>query len=265
LRAPTARRLRWSSPARKVQRLRGVTPGTRKPRQTRRFHKDVTVRESREHFPDRPYVKRLGPHRCAILDALEDAGGMLTLEELCEVLRRDRPRDVRRRILPMLQKAEIIEVDCDVITLTPDWLARLEEERERTGEISHAEMQREEHRKQRERYRDYLQGVQRLPSKASRTAIAKGRAARVEGMAAIAERAAAAAETKELRRAEAFVRDRLRELGRIRLELLQDIAHDEGIDPWSIPQAVEALGCRVERLPEFGNRRFVFPPLEATA
>ncbi|MDQ3303836.1 MAG: hypothetical protein M3518_10890, partial [Actinomycetota bacterium] len=61
-------------------------------------------------------------------------------------------------------------------------------------------------------------------------------------------------------RAEAFVRARLRELGRIRLSLLQDIWHDSGGDPWSIPQALEALGCRVEELPEFDNRRFVFPP-----
>ena len=85
------------------------------------------------------------------------------------------------------------------------------------------------------------------------------------GLAAIAERAAAAAKTEELRKAEAFVRDRLRELGRIRLELLQDIWHDEGGDPWTIPQAVETLGCRVEELPEFGNRRFVFAPAEYAA
>ena len=265
LRAPTAPRLRWSSPARKVRRLRGVTPGTRRVRQTRRFHKDITTRESRIHFPDTPFVKRLGPHRCAILDALEAGGGALTLRELCEVLHRSRPRDVRRRILPMLEKAGIVEVDGDVITLASDWLARLEEEREHTGEISHAEAQREEHRKQRERYRDYLRGVKRLPSKAGRNAIAKGHAARVDGMAAIEERAAAAAKSEELRKAEAFVRDRLQALGRIRFGLLQDIARDEGLDAWSIPKAVQALGCRVEKLPEHENRQFVFPPMEGAA
>src|SRR5215210_7906216 len=156
LRAPTAPRLRWSSPARKVQRLRGVTPGTRRVRQTRRFHKDITMKESRVHFPDTPFIKRLGPHRCAILDALETAGGTLTLQELCEVLHRSRPRDVRRRILPMLEKAGIVEVDGDVVRLAADWLDRLEVERERKGEISHAEQQREDHRKERERYRGYL-------------------------------------------------------------------------------------------------------------
>jgi hypothetical protein len=221
------------------------------------------MKESRIHFPDTPCVKRLGPHRCAILDALEAAGGVLTLQELCEVLRRSRPRDVRRRILPMLVKAGIIVVDGDVITLASDWLARLEEERERTGEISHAEEQREEHRKQRERYREYLKAIKQVPSKASENAVKKGHDARAEGLSAIAERAAAAAETEELRRAEAFVRGRLRVLGRIRLELLQDIYRDAGGDPWTIPQAVKSLGYRVERLVEFENEPFVFAPEEA--
>jgi hypothetical protein len=265
LRAPTAPRLRWSSPARKVQRRRGVTPDTRRVRQTRRFHKSITVKESRDHFPDTPYVKRLGPHRCAILDALEDAGGTLTLQVLCEVLRRSRPRDVRRRILPMLEEARIIEVDGDVIRLVADWLEKLEEERERKGEISRAEQQREDHRKQRERYRGYLEAVRLQPSRASQEAVRRGHEQRRAGLAAIAERAAAAAKTEELRKAEAFVRERLQVLGRIRLELLQDIWRDEDGDPWTIPQAVEALGCRVERLPEFGNRRFVFPPQEGAA
>jgi hypothetical protein len=166
LRYPSAPRLRWSSPARKVQRLRGVTPGTHRVRQTRRIHKDLTVRDSKHHFPDTPYIRRLGPHRCAVLDALEFAGGKLHLQSLCEILHRKRPWDVRRRVLPMLERAGIIEVDGDVIRLAPGWLARLEEERERKGEISYAEKQREEHRKQRERYHDYLESVRRQPSRA---------------------------------------------------------------------------------------------------
>jgi len=175
LRAPTAPRLRWSSPARKVQRFRDVTPGTRRVRWTRRFHKDITMKESRIHFPDTPCVKRLGPHRCAILDALEAAGGTLTLQQLCEVLHRSRPRDVKRRILPMLEGAGIIEVKGDVVTLAADWLARLGEERNRTGEISYAEEQREKHRKQRRRYREYLAAVKQSPSKAGRENVRKAR------------------------------------------------------------------------------------------
>jgi hypothetical protein len=232
-------------------------------RQTRRYHKSITLEESKDHFPDTPYVKRLGPHRCAILDALEDAGGELTLQELCEVLHRSRPRDMRRRILPMLEKAGIIGVDGDVITLVGDWLEKNEEERERKGEISRAEQQREDHRKQRERYRDYLESLKRQPSRAAWDAIKHGHEQRRVGLAAIEERAAAAAKAEEQRKAEAFVRNRLRELGRIRFALLQDIARDEGLDPWTIPQAVKALGCPTKRLPEFGNRRFVFAPEEA--
>jgi len=175
LRAPTAPRLQWSSPAKKVRRIRGVTPGTRRVRQTRRFHKNLTMKESRDHFPDTPYVKRLGPHRCAFLDALEDVGGESTLQELCEVLHRSRPRDVRRRILPMLAKAGIIELDGDVVRLAGDWRERLEEERERTGEISRAEQQREDHRKQRVRYRDYLESVRRQPSRAGQENVKRSR------------------------------------------------------------------------------------------
>lgn len=265
LRAPTAPRLRWSSPVRKVKRLRGVTPDTRRVRQTRRLHKDLTVKESMDHFPDTPYIKRLGPHRCAILDALEDAGGELHIEDLCEILHRKRPRDVRRRILPMLEKAEIIEREGDLIRLAGDWLEKLDEERERKGEISHAEKQRKDHRKQRERYRDYLESVKHQPSRSARAAVNQGHKKRKAGLAAIAERAAAAAKTEEQRKAETFVRDRLRELGRIRLGLLRDVARDEGIDPWAIPKAVEVLGYCVEELPEFGNRRFVFAPAEGAA
>jgi len=178
LRAPAAPRLRWSSPARKVQRLRGVAPGTRRVRQSRRFQKDLTMKESKDHFPDTPYVKRLGPHRCAILDTLEDAGGALTLRDLCEALHRSRPRDVRRRILPMLEKAGIIEVNGDVIRLVTNWLEKLEEERERKGEISRAEQQREDHRKERERYRGYLQAVKRQPRRAGLTAVRVSRGRR---------------------------------------------------------------------------------------
>jgi hypothetical protein len=31
------------------------------------------------------------------------------------------------------------------------------------------------------------------------------------------------------------------------------------------PRVLEALGCRVEELPEFGNREFVFVPLDGAA
>jgi hypothetical protein len=43
---------------------------------------------------------------------------------------------------------------------------------------------------------------------------------------------------------------------------LQEIWYDAGGDHWTIPKAVDALGYRVEELPEYDNRRFVFAPSE---
>jgi hypothetical protein len=230
-------------------------------RQTRRFHESLTAAD----LEDTPAVKRLGPGRGAIIDTLEFAGGELQLEDLCEVLHRKRPRDVRRRILAPLEVAGIVECEGDVIRLVGAWLDRLEEERERKGEISQAEEQREKHRKDGERYRDYLKSVKHLPSRASEEVVALGYESRAAGLAA-----AAAAKSEEQRRAAAFVRNTLKNekllvSGGIRLGHLRDIWRDAGGDPWTIPQAVEALGCHVEALPEFGNRKFVFPPREAVA
>jgi hypothetical protein len=64
-----------------------------------------------------------------MLDALDAAGGTLTLPQIAETLHRSRPRDIRRRNLPMLEAAGIVEVHGDVVSLAADWLARLEEQR----------------------------------------------------------------------------------------------------------------------------------------
>ncbi len=53
--------------------------------------------------------------------------------------------------------------------------------------------------------------------------------------------------------------------GRIRMSLLCGVAADESHRAHDVPRAVEALGCRVERLPEFGNAQFVYPPVEEVA
>jgi hypothetical protein len=103
------------------------------------------------------------------------------------------------------------------------------------------------------------------PSAAGIRAIERSHEQRRAVLTAAAERVAAAAKLEEQLRAEAFVRDRLRTLHRIRLGLLQDLWRDEGGDPLTIPPAVEALGYRVERLAEFENERFVFAPEEGAA
>jgi hypothetical protein len=111
LRAP---RLRWPQP--KYTPRRGLVTGTRK------------VRQGVKPEP-RPAIKRLGKIRGAILDALDAAGGTLTLRQIAETLHRSRPRDIRRRNLPMLEAAGIVEVHGGVVSLAADWLSRLEEQR----------------------------------------------------------------------------------------------------------------------------------------
>jgi Domain of unknown function (DUF3854) len=112
LRSPiTAPRLRWSTPGRKAR--RGTVPGTRRVRDT------VT--------PAREAVKRLGKIRGAVVDALVSVGGSATIAQLCEILRRKRPRDLRRRVMPMLVEAGIVALDGEVATLTPDRVDRLAE------------------------------------------------------------------------------------------------------------------------------------------
>jgi hypothetical protein len=135
LRAP---RLRWSSPALKGR--RGVVKGTRH------------VRLSLAPRP-RPAVKRLGKIRGAFLDALDAAGGSSTVVEICEVLHRSRPRDMRRRVMPMLVEAHIITVDGDEVTLAADWLERLEEARELGGEIEAERRELANHKRSSEAFR----------------------------------------------------------------------------------------------------------------
>jgi hypothetical protein len=128
LRAP---RLRWSRP--KFTPRRGVVDGTRMVR------KSVKL-ESRDR------IKRLGKIRGAILDVLDAAGGSATLEEIAITLHRSRPRDLRRRNLPMLEEAAIIVIDDDVVRLTEDWLERLEEQRDLGKELEADELATERHK-----------------------------------------------------------------------------------------------------------------------
>ncbi len=238
-------RLRWSQP--KYTPRRGLVSGTRKARQSPKAE-------------PRDRIERLGKIRGAILDALDAAGGSAPLQEIADALHRKRPRDIRRRNLPMLEDTGIIQVDGDTVSLTDNWLEALEEQRRLGKEIEAEELAERRYKVKSRAFHRRHETPKSEPSAASLEVIRRSREQRRDGLAAIAERAAAAAKTEEQRKAEAFVRDRLRELGRIRLTLLQDIWHDSGGDPWSIPQALEALGCRVEELPEFDNRRFVFPP-----
>ena len=128
LRAP---RLMWSRPA--FTPKRGTVSGTRR------------VRESKASEPQ-GRVERLGKVRGAILDVLDAAGGGATLQELADALHRKRARDLRRRNLPWLEEAGILAVEGDIVTLTEDWLERLEDAREAGGELEAEELARKRHR-----------------------------------------------------------------------------------------------------------------------
>lgn len=256
---PRAPRLMWSAP--RFAPKRGTVRGTRK------------VRQSKPPSP-RPAVARLGKIRGAVVDALYASGGSCTLAELCSMLHRKRPRDLVRRkkspkgrygLLVWLEDAGILGVEGDRVALTEDWLRRLEDAREAGGELEAEELALRRYRDKSRAYHRRNEPQQSKPSAAGLAAVKRSHEQRQAGIAAIKQRAAAAARTEEQRKAEAFVRDLLRELGRIRLALLQDVARDEGLDPWAIPKAVETLGLRVERLSEFGNRRFVFGSIEGAA
>lgn len=135
---PDVPRLRWSSPGRRPR--RGLVNGTRK------------IRESIPAEPSAT-IRRLGKIRGSVVDALDDAGGRLTLQELCEALHRARPRDLRRRVLPMLEEAGIVAVEDGMVGLAEGWVGRLEEVRLADGEIEREDLDRKRHRTQREAFR----------------------------------------------------------------------------------------------------------------
>jgi hypothetical protein len=256
LRYPSAPRLRWSSPATLGRLVRSVEGAT---------GRNVTEAIGENIFapPDyRPYGKRLGPHRGAVLDTLEAAGGEMHLKELCEAMHRKRPWDVRRRILQPLEEVGIIEMDGDVIRLAGEWLAQLDERREADGEIEQAERQAKKHRRQGESYRLYLERQKHGTPKASADAVQRSHDLR--------DRRLREARKEEERR-RSPVPPALRELvstlvkqnGRLRMGLLRGIAAEEGYHFGHVPRAVEELGLHVEELPEFDNEPFVFASAEA--
>jgi hypothetical protein len=249
LRAP---RLMWSSP--KFTPKRGTVSGTRK------------VRESKPHAP-RDAVARLGKIRGAILDVLDAAGGTATVQEIADALHRKRARDIRRRNLPMLEEAGILSVEGDAVTLADGWLDRLREARETGGEIKAADIARKRYELKSRAYhaRDKVQTSK--PTAVGLAAVERSHEKRAEHIAEHDEHQARlrAAELEHKRFVKRFVHDRLRALGRIRLELLQQILRDAGGTPSYALPAAKSLGCTVERLPEYGDSEFVFAPREWAA
>jgi hypothetical protein len=252
-RPPSTPPLRWSSPGVRRREFE-LVPG--------RFVVRSTGARPRDEQEDlSPYIKRLGPHRRAVLDVLVANGGEVRLEALCKALLRKRPRDVRRRILGDLEEAGIIECEGDVVRLAREWRARLDEKREADGEIERAEKQAERHREQSKRYREHLDRVKHGTPKVSLDAAKRTKDLRKKRMREIAdenERDQAPTPPE----VEVFVRRILGQNERIRMGLLCEIAMNEGLRWRDVPPAVERMGYRVERSPVYDNEQFVFPPIQ---
>lgn len=240
---PKVPRLRWSRP---------------KWKPTKKMIMEYRLRELSSLPEPRERIERLGKVRGAVVDALEASGGELSLGELCEVLHHGRPRDVRRRVLPMLEDAGIVGCEGDVVSLAGDWHERLAVARKTGGELEADELA-EAHRKLKSRaFRNRDGAPESKPSAAGLEAVRRSHAmrdARLRELAREEEERRKAGPPPELG---AMISRMLGQLGRMRMGLLRELAAEEGFDRRDVPDAVRAMGCRVEGLAEYGGEEFVF-------
>src|SRR5215218_5900944 len=125
---PRAPRLMWS---------RAKWKPTKKMIRDHRLGKLSMLPEPREG------VKRMGKRRGHLFDALDCAGGTLTLQELGAItgrrpwglVRRKKTEKGREGLLIWPERAGIVVIDGDTVSLAPDWLDRLEAQRELGEEI----------------------------------------------------------------------------------------------------------------------------------
>lgn len=93
-------------------------------------------------------IPRLGKTCGAALDALLAAGGEEDYRRLASVIHL-RPQDLRRRVIPRLEKHKIVECVGDTVRLTSDWRENLERRRLATGEIAAERRDVERYKRQR--------------------------------------------------------------------------------------------------------------------
>jgi hypothetical protein len=258
LRAPSAPRLRWSSPARRRRREFELVPGRAVVRRTGARPVDEQA--------DMPAYKRLCPHRGAIVDQLEAHGGSLGILELMEALGRSnsRKRDFRRRILSRLEEAGVVEVSeaSDTVLLAADWLDRLNERREADGEIEQAERLAKRYRTESESYRTYLEREKNGTPQASLDAVRRSHELRKRRLQEMREEDERDHEPTPPE-IEKLIKSALAQNKRVRLNLLAEMALGEGLRWRDVRPAIKRMGYRIERLPEFLNEEFVYRPLPA--
>lgn len=113
-----------------------------------------------------PGILRLGKSCEAFIDHLDASGGTLDLEVLAALMGSSCTRYLKRKILPRLVDAGIVAFSGDNVTFTCDWLAELERERERAGEISAANRDMARYAREREAYRNRTQSrPERVPER----------------------------------------------------------------------------------------------------
>ena len=218
----------------------------------------ATGAKPRDEQRPAPAIKRLGPHRGAVADTLEDAGGELHITDLMDALHRTgRVRDFRRLILRDLIESGVIECEGDVIRLACEWRARLDERRERDGEIFQAELQAEKHKAESKKYREHREREKRGTPQASMDAARRTKEMREKRLQEIREEKERDQDPTPPEVA-AFVRRILSNHKRMRLGLLCEVAREQGLRWRDIPSAVERIGYRVEKLPEYQNATFIF-------
>jgi len=247
---PKVPRLRWSRP---------------KWKPTPKMIMEYRVRELSRLPEPRERIERLGKIRGAVVDALEVAGGELSLLELCEILHHGRPRDVRRRVLPMLEDAGIIKCEDDVIKLAAEWREKLNTARENGGELEADELAEDRRKLKSRAYRERDNPLASKPSAAGLEAMRRSRAmrnARLEELARAEEERRKAGPPPELA---ALISGLLSKNDRLRMGLLCELATEEGFKWRDVPEAARVMGYRVERLPEYGDEEFVFPSTEKAA
>lgn len=218
-------------------------------------------------------LRRVGKRRGHALDRLDLAGGTLTLEALGELLG-IRPRELMRRktsekgrdgVLLRLVENGIITIEGDTVSLTPGWLTALERQRGLGEELEAESVARRRYRDKAHAYHNRDKVPESKPSAAGlkliKGANAKRRAHLRETARADAERRKAGPPPALV----ALISGKLRQLGRLRMGLLIELAADKGHDHRIVPEVVGGMGCRVERLAEYDDAEFVFAPAPVPA
>lgn len=102
----------------------------------------------------RSTIHRLGKGAGAVIDALERARGSASVPVIAAALGKKRPRDLRRRAIARLEAAAVVECSGDIVSLTEDWAAALEREREAAGEVSALRRDEGKFARERDAYRN---------------------------------------------------------------------------------------------------------------